>query len=473
MESLYSFRPGTVLKARDPAGDQLRAFSFGERLYDGASSLIFEAWEQEGRGVIIKTPLSRGSEDLTRHIERTVLRKARSPNLPAFLAHYENSANQVFLVQERLFENPLRLMNRPAIRDQIDIPHDREARYVPLPGPTALELSCELLLALRALHSRGFIHGDVRLENLMVRPDYRTRELSEAEVLERVRLGAYRGVLIDYGASRSLDYLAALEAGEDPELLPPSFTPIFGAPELFEERPRYTPAMDLYSAALVIYTLYTGHPPYSHAWTRVDPGNRQKVAELKEAERRGDIAPASGEVINKVRLADASLAKGSEREVFDQALLNFLDRYSHPDPAERQTIEQMLAELTELGRFETSGYGIQDARPEARQGVFALGSSLERLGQAARALERRSAPQARRPEPRPSSGSYQQIPLRRLPGSQLRRVQTRVIRSEHGLAEVRSAEMSGFSRRPSSDSLKKAPPDPPRPPSDDDTSGFK
>ncbi|MDF1665889.1 MAG: hypothetical protein P1V97_29300, partial [Planctomycetota bacterium] len=113
----------------------------------GGSSVVFEGQTNSGRKVVIKAPRGRNADEFAFKAERQILQTIKSPTLPTLYGHHE-AHNQILLVLEKLYPNPLLYMNRRALRDNIKVIYDSNAYYIPLPGPTALNLSRELLLAI-------------------------------------------------------------------------------------------------------------------------------------------------------------------------------------------------------------------------------------------------------------------------------------------------------------------------------------
>lgn len=89
-----------------------------------------------------------------------------------------------------------------------------------------------VLNALRYLHDRGVIHGDIKPANIIVQAD------------------THQVVLVDYG-------LALVKPGRDSKNK--GFTPLFASPEQIEDRP-LLPESDLYSLGLTMIHALGGDP---------------------------------------------------------------------------------------------------------------------------------------------------------------------------------------------------------------------
>ncbi|MFO0580789.1 MAG: serine/threonine-protein kinase [Anaeromyxobacter sp.] len=118
---------------------------------------------------------------------------------------------------------------------------------VPAPGPLGLAL-CE---ALATVHSRGWVHGDVKPENALGGPG-RVRLLDLGLAAPAARDPGGRAD----GWAGTVEYLA-------PELLPG------GAP---------TCASDVYAAGAVLLELFTGRPPFTGSDAEIRLGHRERRA---------------------------------------------------------------------------------------------------------------------------------------------------------------------------------------------------
>lgn len=111
----------------------------------------------------------------------------------------------------------------------------RFAASGPLPLAQWQALARQLLQAVGALHRRNILHRDIKPENLLLGDDGQLR-------------------LLDFG----LAFCPGLSEDRAHEL---PGTPSFIAPEAFDAEPP-SPQQDLYSVAVTLYYLLTGHYPY-------------------------------------------------------------------------------------------------------------------------------------------------------------------------------------------------------------------
>ena len=112
----------------------------------------------------------------------------------------------------------------------------REVCGKPLPIPDVLDIGLQIAEALAAAHAGGVIHGDIKPENIFLRPDRYVK-------------------LLDFGLARKVTT----------ETLALGFSPVLGtlrymSPEQARAEP-LTPASDVFSLGLVLYELLAGHSP--------------------------------------------------------------------------------------------------------------------------------------------------------------------------------------------------------------------
>jgi len=146
--------------------------------------------------------------------------------------------------------------------------------------------------ALAVMHARGFVHRDLKSNNVVQRPD-----------------GAV--VLIDLGA--------AAPAGDT--ATPNAFSPYSASPQQLAGEPP-TPADDAYAFGALLYELLSGYPPFYPNITR------ERVFEEKVPPLRAQkpIPPALGELVMRllaktpdVRPADLARVAADLREIVRQA----------------------------------------------------------------------------------------------------------------------------------------------------------
>ena len=334
----------------------------------GGTAKVFAGTLADGTHVVLKTQRydERGADALL-EIEIELFKKLFHRNIVHCVGAGTTAAGHLVLGFRRAYPNPLLLVSKSKVADQLRI--DKKARYPSLPIDTAIDLCYELLNALAYLERLGFVHHDVKLANLLIDVDPKERPLDGHEVFGKVARRSYRGVLIDFGATRSRNYLEAWNRGEAAKGLSPQITPIYAPPEAVVEARRedgllayeFDPSLDVYAAALLIYAAFTGHPPYGHVRQQINHHDLESVIDIKSAERRGDIEAVCSDIIRRQVYMDAKF-QGVDRAEFDLALYRFLARRVSPDPAQRGTALEMKREFERICRIKSARGGDSQAK---------------------------------------------------------------------------------------------------------------
>jgi serine/threonine protein kinase len=166
-----------------------------------------------------------------------------------------------------------------------------------LPLPTALAVGRQAAEALAALHAAGFVHGDVKTDNVrLVVPG--------------------RAVLVDLGFAHSPgDLITWAETGHM------MGTPNYLAPELCVKPPNDTPAADVFGLGVTLFELLTGKLPYP-------TGPARDVVKRRRTDGPADLRRAAGEWPNGLpELVTAATA---------------------PNPADRPRARQLVQKLIAL-----------------------------------------------------------------------------------------------------------------------------
>ena len=214
-------QPGHVLDGR---------FVIGEPISQGGMATIYLAEDsaREGRSVAIKVPFARFERDpayVARFLrEEQIGLKLNHPALLKFIP-VAGPKCRLYLVTEYLAGSTLsRLLHR----------------HGPLPEADALKIAGLICDALRHLHEHGFIHRDLKPDNIMLCCDHTLR-------------------IMDFG-------LAAPVAGRLDFLA--DKTPIFGTPQYMApeqvKRTHSDPRTDIYSLGVILYEMLTGQLPFQH-----------------------------------------------------------------------------------------------------------------------------------------------------------------------------------------------------------------
>ncbi|XP_046753207.1 SNF1-related protein kinase catalytic subunit alpha KIN12-like [Diprion similis] len=139
----------------------------------------------------------------------------------------------------------------------------------------------QLVSALEHMHSRGIVHRDLKMENIMLQDPWK----------ERIKI-------VDFGLSNMYtgESLLKTHCG----------SPEYAAPELFVVGKRYGPEVDLWSLGVVFYAMATGRLPFQSprdGQTSSEEHRRKLLAQinrgLTQAQKK-TIASMSGEYRNLV-----------------------------------------------------------------------------------------------------------------------------------------------------------------------------
>jgi hypothetical protein len=138
----------------------------------------------------------------------------------------------------------------------------REVCGKPMPVPEVLAIGLQIAEALAAAHASGTIHGDIKPENIFLRPDHYVK-------------------LLDFGLARKVT-TETIALGTSPVL----GTLRYMSPEQARAEP-LTPASDVFSLGLVLYELLTGR----HAFPATSPLDTAQGILEKEAVPPSSLRP--------------------------------------------------------------------------------------------------------------------------------------------------------------------------------------
>lgn len=168
----------------------------------------------------------------------------------------------------------------------------------PMDFKRVLELSMDILGALRVLHQNGIVHRDLKPANIMV--DQKGK-----------------GILIDFGLAK--DLLSNTNLTSTGSKLG---TPSYMSPEQLIDSSKVGPLSDIYSFGAILFELLTGEPPFK----------RDTIIEVLEAhlkdpvpdvrEKRPDAPVGIGKVIQKAMEKDEN-----SRFMGAEAMMNELKKF--------------------------------------------------------------------------------------------------------------------------------------------------
>jgi serine/threonine protein kinase len=236
-------------------GPMTVVFAGRESATNHAVALKFMQPEWEDRDIALT---------LLRREARVGLR-VRHPNLVPFLAAHLDEA-EPFLVMERLAGESVRERLRREYRVEI---------------ADAVWIVRQTAQALAALHHAGYLHGDIKAENLCLTGDGNV-------------------VLIDLGFAH--------RPGENDRFLADGYilgTPNYLAPELCGEEPADGFAADLYSLGVLLFELLTGEYPFP-------TGTLNQVLARHHSDPPADIRTKRRIPARLARLVERLLARRAE-----------------------------------------------------------------------------------------------------------------------------------------------------------------
>jgi serine/threonine-protein kinase len=206
-----------------------------EHIATGGMASVFKAWDHRvERFVAIKILRSLDKND-----QRAVERFRREARAAAALAHpnavtiydFVEELGQYFLVMEYIQGMTLKQLI---------------GKRSHLSALETLEIAAQVCSVLQVAHARGYIHRDIKPQNIMLASVSGTGSLSDGGKLVK---------LTDFGIVRVLEDAGLTNSGI-----------VLGTADyLSPEQARgetLTPSSDLYSLGVVMFEMLTGHPPF-------------------------------------------------------------------------------------------------------------------------------------------------------------------------------------------------------------------
>ena len=113
---------------------------------------------------------------------------------------------------------------------------------IPFSEKSAANLMRKILRGLAYIHTSGYMHRDIKLENIMVTMQ-----------VENGKLISLEPSLTDFGMAKQFK-----EGERETQCLG---TPLYMAPELLQTK-SYDKKVDIWAIGILTYILLTGNPPY-------------------------------------------------------------------------------------------------------------------------------------------------------------------------------------------------------------------
>ena len=214
----------------------------------------------------------------------------------------------------------LQNLNHPYIVHTMDLCEDRDKIYVvqelikdgnllealtkmsdediPFTEKDAANIVRKLLRGLAYIHESGYMHRDIKLENVMI--NMTTEESGKI---------SFQPNYTDFGMA------TLIKDGEKVKL--PVGTPLYMAPEILKREP-YDKKVDIWALGVLTYIMLTSEPPYD--------------------------ANSPDELLHKIKNEEPDMADFSAFHKKGELITNFIKRCLKKDPNERPTALELLGD---------------------------------------------------------------------------------------------------------------------------------
>lgn len=226
--------PAQLLAARLPDGYELVKVE-----HEGRWADIWHAVDDSGRPVALKLARSRNPETATRfEAEARALANLTHRSIVRLHAHGTTSDDRSYIALEWL--------------EGQSLSRTLEIREAGLPPVDAIRLLLPIAYAMLLVHDRGFVHGDLRAEHVMLVP------LGEDRLLPKI---------VDFGAVNRVPPPKVSFGATDLALPPPPSDRLI---------PEGDPAVDVRAFAALVFHAIMGRPPFQPE----SPSATHRVAEV-------------------------------------------------------------------------------------------------------------------------------------------------------------------------------------------------
>jgi WD40 repeat protein len=210
-----------------PPGSRLGRFQIVKRLGEGGMAVVYEAVDTGlGRTVALKVlPRETAQEDrIRRRFEREAKAAARVEHKNVVHVHFTGEEGGMRVLA-------LELLTGGSLRDRM--------KAGPLPAEAAARFGAEIARGLEAIHAAGFVHRDLKPDNVLL------DAAGRAKVSD---FGLVTGEAEDQGRlTQSGDLMGTLD---------------YMSPEQIDNAKDVDARADLYSLGALLYALVAGRPPF-------------------------------------------------------------------------------------------------------------------------------------------------------------------------------------------------------------------
>ena len=231
-----SIPPGTVIASRASGASRGGSYALGAKLGSGGMGMVFEATDEQGRSVAVKTLLvgpnaSAAAAETRARFDREIEATARlnHKNVLTLLEHgVDETTGAPYLVMPRMRGEDL---------GQLLV------RVKQLEPSVAVPLVLQACRGVAAGHAAGIIHRDLKPSNLF---------LEEEDGLVVVKVSDFGLAKVQDAGIDSLTKSGALMG-----------TPHYMSPEQAQDAKRVDARTDVYSLGMVLYHALTGSPAFT------------------------------------------------------------------------------------------------------------------------------------------------------------------------------------------------------------------
>ena len=313
LDGAFATRPGAsvsgLLAPEIVVGQELGGYTIQRKLAEGGMGMVYEAVHtrigRRGAIKVLKLELCRSKDVIQRfRQEAQAVNEIRHENIVDIYDWGEDAHGRAFFVMEYLEGEPL----------------SARVRRGALPWVEAFPILDQTLRALKAAHDKGFIHRDLKPDNIWLK-------YVDGRVLVK---------LLDFG-------IAKLVGSESPrEKLTQTGsvigTPHYMSPEQINGSRSIDHRTDIYAMGVIIYELFAGITPFvGDTLQAIMTGHLFKEPpRLTEVQKPRDVPAPIAEIVDRMLVKDAAGRYDSVADVLE----DLHDVNAHQRPARAATLSR-------------------------------------------------------------------------------------------------------------------------------------